>query len=185
MRNKKTNQKGFTPTPKFGVGSAKAERGFTLIELLVVVAVIALLSSIALIAMVSAREKSRNAKRITDIVQMLNGLELFNAQNKGYPDDISPQDGIPDGLSPKFVATIPKAPMPADTAVCESNYSPCGSAGQPACVMANTYYYMPKGTCQNVNGISVCPDFEYYFCLGAKTGNFDAGVRTLTPKGVK
>lgn len=160
------------------------QNGFTLIELLVVVAIIALLTSIALIAFTSARQKSRNAKRLSDMVQMLNAVELFNAQNKGYPDDIAPQDGIPDGVSPKFAATIPTAPVPPDSTLCEANYSPCGSAGQPACVMANTYYYVPSN-CQLVNGLSVCRDFDYYFCLGDQTGNFAGGVRTLTPQGVK
>ncbi|MEK7617519.1 MAG: prepilin-type N-terminal cleavage/methylation domain-containing protein [Patescibacteria group bacterium] len=162
----------------------KKQTGFTLIELLVVVAIIALLTSIALIAFVSARQKSRNAKRLSDMVQMLNGLELFSAQNKGYPDDIVPQDGIPDGLSPKFVSTIPKAPLPADSVACSAVYSPCGSAGQPACVTSNTYYYVARN-CQVVNGLSVCKDFDYYFCLGADTGSFSAGVRTMTPEGVK
>lgn len=159
-------------------------KGFTLIELLVVVAIIALLTSIALIAFASAREKSRNAKRLSDMVQMLNGLELFNAANRGYPNDISPKDGVPDNVS-KFIATVPTAPMPPDSDVCYANFSPCGGSGQPACVPANTYYYVPKGNCQTINGISVCDDFEYYFCLGHPTGNFPPGVRVLTPKGVK
>jgi len=184
----KKNSAGFTSTPNpkdYGVSSAKEERGFTLIELLVVVAIIALLTSVALIAFMSARQKSRNAKRISDMVQMLNALELFNAQNKGYPNDTTPQDGIPDGVSLKFAATIPKAPLPPDSSICEANFSPCGGANQPACVTSNTYYYVPLGTCQVVNGVSVCPDFSYYFCLGSKVGDFDEGVRILKPRGVQ
>lgn len=162
----------------------KNQSGFTLIELLVVIAIIALLSSVAMIAMVSARQKSRNAKRLADMVQMLNGLELFNATNKGYPNDISPADGLPDNIS-SFILTLPIAPQPPDSDTCAANFSPCGGSGQPACVAANTYYYLPKGACQDVNGVNVCPDFEYYFCLGDITGNFDPGIRVLTPKGVK
>ncbi|MBI3232395.1 MAG: type II secretion system protein [Candidatus Doudnabacteria bacterium] len=162
----------------------KRQKGFTLIELLVVVAIIALLTSIALIALVSARQKSRNTKRLSDMVQMLNGLELFNAHNKGYPAD-SDANGIPDALSPTFAATIPTAPLPPDSIVCETNYSPCGAVNQPACVTSNTYWYVPLGTSQVVNGLTVYPDFDYYFCLGDQTGNFAAGVRTLTPQGVR
>lgn len=158
--------------------------GFTLIELLVVVAIIALLSSIALIGLVSAREKSRNAKRLSDMVQMLNALELFSAHNKGYPGD-SDANGIPDGLSPAFASTIPKAPVPADSTICGSNFSPCGSVGQPACVSANTYWYVPVGTASVVNGVTVYPNFDYYFCLGSATGNFSEGVRTLSPLGIE
>ena len=160
-------------------------KGFTLIELLVVVAIIALLTSIGLIAFVSARQKARNAKRASDMVQMLNALELFKAQHAGYPDDASPQDGIPDGVSPRFASTIPKAPTPADSTICEANFSPCGGVGEPACLMANTYYYLPTGSCSVVGGVNVCPEFEYYFCLGDQTGNIPAGIRVMTPKGVR
>lgn len=162
-----------------------SQTGFTLIELLVVVAIIGLLSSVALIALVSARQKARNAKRAADMVQMLNALELFRAQYSGYPADTAPADGIPDGVSPKFASTIPKAPTPADSATCETNFSPCGSTGEPACVIANTYYYVPKGACESINGTTVCADFEYYFCLGDKTGSIPAGVKVLGPKGIR
>ncbi len=197
MRNQ--NKKGLTQLERYNKLREKSKffssgkkkkpssslKGFTLIELLVVVAIIALLTSIALIAYVSARQKSRDVKRISDMVQMLSALELFNAQNRGYPNDISPADGIPDGVSPRFAATIPKAPMPADSVLCAANYSPCGGANQPACVIANTYYYVPGGTCQDVNGVSVCSDFSYYFCIGDKVGDFSAGVRVLKPRGVQ
>jgi prepilin-type N-terminal cleavage/methylation domain-containing protein len=163
----------------------KQQHGFTLIELLVVVAIIALLTSVALIALVSARQKARNAKRAADMVQMLNALELFKAQYAGYPNDTTPQDGIPDGVSPRFASTIPKAPTPADSVICEANFSPCGGAGEPACVIANTYYYVPKGTCEIVNSVAVCPDYEYYFCLGDKTGSIPAGVKIMGPKGIR
>jgi prepilin-type N-terminal cleavage/methylation domain-containing protein len=182
MRNK--NQEGFTSTPNFGV-SLPSRRGFTLIELLVVVAIIGLLSSVALIALVSARQKARNAKRVADMVQMLTALELFKAHYGGYPADTTPANGVPDGITPRFASTLPIAPMPADSAVCEVNFNPCGGAGEPACVIANTYSYVPKGTCEIVNGTNVCPSFEYYFCLGDKTGIVPEGIRIMGPSGIR
>ena len=50
--------------------------GFSLLELMVVIAIIALLTSIALIAFMSARQKSRDAKRLADMTQMNSALEL-------------------------------------------------------------------------------------------------------------
>jgi prepilin-type N-terminal cleavage/methylation domain-containing protein len=151
-----------------------SKSGFTLIELLVVVAIIALLSSIALIALVSARQKSRDAKRLGDMTQMMNALEIYYTYNKGYPGAIA---GEPDALKPTFVATIPKAPSPPD--------GDCDTTANPFGVNANTYYYVPSGTSYiGVGGATVYPDYQYYFCLGNKTGNFANGLRYVTPTGV-
>ncbi len=61
------------------------KKGFTLIELLVVIAIIGLLSTLAVVALGSAREKSRDAKRISDIRQIQAALELYYADNNAYP----------------------------------------------------------------------------------------------------
>src|SRR3989344_265671 len=51
--------------------------GFTLIELLVVIAIIGVLASIVLASLNSARQKSRDARRLTDIKQIQLALELY------------------------------------------------------------------------------------------------------------
>jgi general secretion pathway protein G len=149
--------------------------GFTLIELLVVVAIIALLSSIALIALVSARQKSRNVKRLSDMTQMNTALELYFTYNRGYPSSTTP--GVPDDLNPTFLVHYPTAPTPADGA--------CGSLTHPAPVpegvIANNYYYVPV----NPIGNGLFRDYEYHFCLGDTTGNFEAGPKKMTPSGVR
>ncbi len=61
-------------------------KGFTLIELLVVIAIIGVLASIVLASLNSARRKSRDARRITDLKQIQLALELyFDAQGSTYP----------------------------------------------------------------------------------------------------
>lgn len=60
-------------------------RGFTLIELLVVVAIIGLLSTMAVVALNDARIKSRDAKRLGDVKQLTNALELYYAGQNAYP----------------------------------------------------------------------------------------------------
>lgn len=64
---------------------SSSQSGFTLIELLVVVALIGLLASIVLIALQKARVKSRDAKRISDLRQIVSALELYYDANGSYP----------------------------------------------------------------------------------------------------
>lgn len=60
-------------------------RGFTLIELLVVIAIVGLLASIVLTNLNTARAKGRDAKRLSDIRQLQNALELYYDANQRYP----------------------------------------------------------------------------------------------------
>ena len=63
----------------------KNRKGFTLIELLVVIAIIGLLSTLAVVALGSAREKSRDARRVSDLKQIQVALELYYTDLNGYP----------------------------------------------------------------------------------------------------
>ncbi len=62
------------------------KKGFTLIELLVVIAIIALLSTLSVVALNSARVKSRDARRLSDIKQIRTALEMYFDQNSKYPE---------------------------------------------------------------------------------------------------
>lgn len=69
----------------------KFNKGFTLIELLVVIAIIGLLSSVVLASLSSARIKSRDARRKSDLKQIQTALELYydkygtyKVKNAGY-----------------------------------------------------------------------------------------------------
>jgi prepilin-type N-terminal cleavage/methylation domain-containing protein len=58
-------------------------QAFTLVELLVVISIIGLLSTIATVSLSSARAKSRDTKRMADLRQISQAIELFSNTN-GY-----------------------------------------------------------------------------------------------------
>lgn len=61
------------------------KRGFTLIELLVVIAIIGMLSSVVLASLNSARTKSRDVRRLTDVRQLQTALEMYYNDHNAYP----------------------------------------------------------------------------------------------------
>ncbi len=74
----------------------KRTRGFTLIELLVVIAIIGLLASVVLASLESTRAKARDAKRISDLEQIRNALELYRADHGRYPGpETEPTTNVP------------------------------------------------------------------------------------------
>ena len=64
---------------------------------------LALLSTLAVVALGSAREKARDARRVSDIRQIQVGLELYNADKGSYPSSLSE-------VSPMFLSVIPVDP---------------------------------------------------------------------------
>tara|TARA_B100000745_G_scaffold300516_1_gene254906 strand:+ start:9386 stop:9802 length:417 start_codon:yes stop_codon:yes gene_type:complete len=68
---------------------SKESSGFTLIELLVVIAIIGILSSVVLASLNSAREKSRDARRIGDVKQLQLALEMYYDSNSSYPNALT------------------------------------------------------------------------------------------------
>jgi len=77
------------------------QKSFTLIELLVVITIIGLLSSVVLVSLNSARTKTRDAKRIAEVKQLMTALELYYDSNGHYP--------ISGGPAPGCGATSPNA----------------------------------------------------------------------------
>jgi len=85
------------------------KRGFTLIELLVVIAIIGILSAVVLASLNSAREKSRDARRISDLKQLALALELYFDSSTTYPWGSDLSDIVNEG----FIAAVPTDPSEA------------------------------------------------------------------------
>jgi prepilin-type N-terminal cleavage/methylation domain-containing protein len=136
------------------------QKGFTLIELLVVIAIIGLLASVVLLALNSARQKSRDAKRLADVRQIASALELYYDSNNGYPTTASFYATSGTGtMAPTYLGQLPTFPTPAD-----------------ACNTASYAYAMGATNAS----------YQVLFCLAAPTGGITpAGTHTLTQAGIQ
>lgn len=65
--------------------SMKQHSAFTLVELMIVVAIIGLLASVSVYILGNARQKSRDAKRVSDIQIIRAGLEQHWLERASYP----------------------------------------------------------------------------------------------------
>ena len=63
----------------------KKNEGFTLIEILIVVAIIAILASVVLVGLEPTQQAGRDARRVSDLTEVQNGLELFYNACGYYP----------------------------------------------------------------------------------------------------
>jgi type II secretion system protein G len=148
------------------------KKGFTLIELLVVIAIIGLLSTLAVVALNSARQKSRDSKRVADIKQIQTALELYFADNNGYPVEATAIELGVDATSlcsngfdttctgTTYMGLVPEAPDPEDT--------PCSAA-------ENDYDYTASSS----------STYSISFCLGSTVGDLSNDVKTASPNGIQ
>lgn len=63
----------------------RTNKGFTLIEILIVVAIIGILASIVLVGLNPSKKAANDARRLSDLKQVQNALELFYHKCGYYP----------------------------------------------------------------------------------------------------
>ena len=154
----------------------QAKRGFTLIELLVVIAIIGLLSTLAVVAMSNARQKARDAKRVSDIKQIQSALDLYATDKNGYPgveaalelggtgavclDNATGFKGS-GCADPTYMGLVPKNPSPNGTA----------------------YTYTSHGDAANAIACATgpCVNYKLTFTLEADTGELKAATSGKKP----
>lgn len=144
----------------------KLRQGFTLIELLVVISIIALLSTLAVVSLNSTREKSRDAKRVSDIKQLQTALELYYAGTTAYP-----------------VAT---KTMGATDATCLSS----GSGFASVCSGTTYMGQVPSdptssGGYRYIYTAASGSAYTLTFVLEGQTGSLGTGTHTASPSGIQ
>jgi len=165
--------------------------GFTLIELLVVVAIIGVLVTLATLGLNSLRTKSRDTKRISDVRQIQEALEIYNNSNSGYPTTITPGNALVDPGGVTYMNKIPNNPTPWVEGACTSGadytYTSANTTTYNlAYCLARTIQDVPAGNIiavpNSINGgqtaQSTCPSYGAYYKNITVTNN-DASV-TLT-----
>ncbi len=102
------------------VKNQKSKSGFTLIELLVVIAIIGLLASTVMASLSSARMKSRDARRLSDLKQLRTAITLYYMDHKQWPcAGLGGSDSYIDDqnhclasvLVPDYIPSLPTDPL--------------------------------------------------------------------------
>jgi type II secretion system protein G len=118
------------------------KKGFTLVELLVVIAIIATLVALAVPNFLSARERARDSKRKSDLVQLKAALRLYYNDYNRYPSSTGALNSI----------------------------SGCGSDGTLPCPVCTSAQFAAGGTdgCSSLymKQLPTSDNFYYYQCPG-------------------
>lgn len=145
------------------------QKGFTLIELLVVIAIIGLLSTLAVVSLNSARQKSRDAKRVADVKQVQTALELYFQDVNLYPvaaTAVALGDSTHDCLGADGYAAV---------ASCGANPYMGLVPSAPTPPTGNAYTYT------SADGST----YSLTFTLEGATGGLSAAGHTASPAGIQ
>jgi general secretion pathway protein G len=139
-----------------------SQKGFTLIELLVVIAIIGLLSSVVIASLNGARIKGRDARRVEDLKQLQNAVEL--GYGTSYPGTggtvyyIGTSCSSGTALTTTILSQISNIPQPPTTKSGDCYYYTPDSDNQGYClsgVLENTSAPQLNSTASCATGTGV------------------------------
>lgn len=166
----------------------RKEKGFTLIELLVVIAIIAILSTVVMAGLNSARQKGRDAKRVSEMKALQKALDLYLDSCGAYP-----MVGPAAGPAYEIIGTPVTGLL---TTTFDGTCTGSGAGGQefgtfmaslPVDVQPGGAGY---GYCSTADGAAIDPascnvavgeSYQATFSLEGQTGSLALGAHTATP----
>ena len=163
----------------------RARSGFTLIELLVVIAIIGLLSTLAVVALNSARQRSRDAKRVADIRQIQTAMELAFSETNTYPAVASAST-----LGTGNFLVLCKNTLSTDPAKFEDITTDCTGTVYMGLVPANpspngaAYTYTSLTSAGAACTSTPCASYRLTFNLEGATGQLGSGNNCANPSGI-
>jgi type II secretion system protein G len=140
------------------------KKGFTLIELLVVIAIIGILSTLAVVSLGGARERARDAKRLSDMRNVQTALELYFTDNNAYP--------------------VEAAAVNLET-LCLDGDGLLGIGWEATC--AEQLIAVPNDPGDTVNQydyLGNATDYSIAFTLEGDVGDLTEGTNCVTPSGI-
>ena len=131
----------------------KSNKGFTLVELLVVILIVGVLATFVSVALGNARQKARDAKRVSDMSVIRKALEQYTMDEGAYPENVTPGESLIGETGSVRYLKVPHNPLPRTDGDCTGD----------------DYNYRKNS------------DTSYYlgFCLGGGVDEVSSGLNTM------
>jgi len=148
----------------------KRNKGFTLIEILIVVAIIAILASAVVIGLGPAQQSGRDARRLSDLREAQNALELYYNAKGQYPSETTWDAMSADIVAANVGITSPLPDDPTNNKTYSYQYG--ASTDLSSYVIGATLENKNNAVFKGYNPPTALPDGFPLTCKGSSDGTY-------------